>query len=83
MIKIELEKNSSDQQEVTTNATSKQIHSFLPYAGKPGNNIIWKMRRQLNEHLNDDVKVMIRIKELNFRQGFKSKIKRNLNIEMT
>ena len=83
MIKIELEKNSSDQQEVTTNATSKQIQLVLPYAGKPGNNIIWKMRRQLDEHLNDDVKVMIRIKELNFRQGFKSKIKRNLNIEMT
>ena len=83
MIKIELEKNSSDQQEVTTNATSKQIQLVLPYAGKPGNNIIWKMRRQLNEHLNDDVKVMIRIKELNVRQGFKSKIKRNLNIEMT
>ena len=80
MIKIELEKNSSDQQEVTTNATSKQIQLVLRYAGKPGNNIIWKMRRQ---HLNDDVKVMIRIKKLNFRQGFKSKIKRNLNIEMT
>ena len=83
MIKIELEKNSSDQQEVTTNATSKQIQLVLPYAGNPGNNIIWKMKRQLNEHLNDDVKVMIRIKELNVRQGFKSKIKRNLNIEMT
>ena len=83
MIKIELEKNSSDQQEVTTNATSKQIQLVLPYAGNPGNNIIWKMKRQLNEHLNDDVKVMIRIKELNVRQGFKSKIKRNLNIEKT
>ena len=83
MIKIELEKNSSDQQEVTTNATSKQIQLVLPYAGNPGNNIIWKMKRQLNEHLNDDVKVMIRIKELNVRQGFKSKIKRNLNIKKT
>ena len=40
IIKIELEKNSSDQQEVTTNATSKQIQLVLPYAGKPGNNII-------------------------------------------
>ena len=83
MIKIELEKNSSDQQEVTTNGTSKQIQLVLPYAGNPGYNIIWKMKRQLNEHLNDDVKVMIRIKELNVRQGFKSKIKRNLNIEKT
>ena len=59
MIKIELEKNSSDQQEVTTNATSKQIQLVLPYAGKRGNNIIRKMRRQLNKHLKDDVKVMI------------------------
>ena len=58
MIKIELEKNS-DQQEVTTNATSKQIQLVLPYAGKRGNNIIRKMRRQLNKHLKDDVKVMI------------------------
>ena len=59
MIKIELEKNSSDQQEVTTNATSKQIPLVLPYAGKRGNNIMGKMRRQLNKHLKDDVKVMI------------------------
>ena len=59
MIKMELEKNSSDQQEVTTNATSKQIQLVLPYAGKRGNNIIRKMRRQLNKHLKDDVKVMI------------------------
>ena len=59
MIKIELEKNSSDQQEVTTNATSKQIQLVLPYAGKRGNNIIRKIRRQLNKHLKDDVKVMI------------------------
>ena len=34
MIKIELEKNSSDQQEVTINATSKQL--VLPYTGKRG-----------------------------------------------
>ena len=59
MIKIELGKNSSDQQEVTTNATSKQIQLVLPYAGKCGNNIIRKMRRQLNKHLKDDVKAMI------------------------
>ena len=59
IIKIELEKNSSDQQEVTTNATSKQIQLVLPYAGKRGNNIIRKMNRQLNKHLKDDVKVMI------------------------
>ena len=58
-VKIELEKNSSDQQEVTTNATSKQIQLVLPYAGKRGNNIIRKIRRQLNKHLKDDVKVMI------------------------
>ena len=31
MIKIELEKNSSDQQEVTTYATNKQIQFVLPY----------------------------------------------------
>ena len=59
MIKIELERNSSDQQEVTTNATSKQIQLVLPYAGKRGNNIIGKMRRQLNKYLKDDVKVTI------------------------
>ena len=59
IIKIELEKNSSDQQEVTTNATSKQIQLVLPYAGKRGNNIIRKMNRQLNKHLKNDVKVMI------------------------
>ena len=59
IIKIELEKNSSDQQEVTTNATSKQIQLVLPYAGKPGNNIIWKMNRQLHKNLKDDVKVKI------------------------
>ena len=58
MIKIELEKNS-DQQEVTTNATSKQIQLVLRYAGKCGNNIIQKMSRQLNKHLKYDVKVMI------------------------
>ena len=50
MIKIEPEKNSSDQQEVTTNAKSKQKQLVLPYAGKYGNNIIRKMRRQLNKH---------------------------------
>ena len=59
MIKIELEKNSSDQQEVTTYATNKQIQFVLPYAGKRGNNIIQKMSRQLNKNLKDDVKVMI------------------------
>ena len=59
IIKIELEKNSSDWQDVTTNATSKQIRLVLPYTGKPGNNIIWKMNRQLHKHLKDDVKVKI------------------------
>ena len=38
---------------------SKQIQLVLPYAGKRGNNIIWKMRRQLNKHLKDDVKVIL------------------------
>ena len=50
IIKIELEKNSSDQQEVTTNAKSKQKQLVLPYPGKYGNNIIRKMKRQLNKH---------------------------------
>ena len=59
IIKIELEKNSGDQQEVTTNATNKQIQLVLPHAGKRGYNIIRKMNRQLNKHLKDDVKVMI------------------------
>ena len=63
MIKIKLEKNSSDQQEVTTNTTSKQIQLVLPYAGKRGNNIIRKMSRQLNKHLKDDVNVMITYQE--------------------
>ena len=81
IIKTELE-NSSDQQ-VTTNATSKQIQIVLPYAGKRGNNIIRKMSRQLNKHLKDDVSVMITYQGTNFHQGFKSKIKQNLNIEMT
>ena len=58
MIKIELEKNS-DQQQVTTNATSKQVQLVLSYAGKHGNNIIRKMSRQLNKHSKDDIKVMI------------------------
>ena len=31
--KTELEKNSSDQQEITTNAASKQIQLFLSCAG--------------------------------------------------
>ena len=45
MIKIELEKNNSDQQEVTTYARSKQIQIVLLYAGKSGNNIIQKMSK--------------------------------------
>ena len=45
MIKIELEENSSDQQEVTTYARSKQIQIVLLYAGKSGNNIIQKMSK--------------------------------------
>ena len=36
IIKIELEKNTSDQQEVTTNAASKQIQLCLPYAVNAG-----------------------------------------------
>ena len=72
MIKIELEKNS-DQQEVTTNATSKQIQLVLPYAGKRGNNIIRKMRRQLNKHLKDDVKVMITYQRTNLSSRFQVK----------
>ena len=59
MIKIELEENSSDQQEVTTYARSKQIQIVLPYAGKSDNNIIQKMSKKLNKHLKDDIKVMI------------------------
>ena len=58
MMKIELEKNSDQQQEVTTNATSKQVQLVLPYTGKRGNNIR-KMIRRLNKHLKDDIKVMI------------------------
>ena len=58
IIKIELEKDSSDQQEVTSNAASKQKQLVLPYAGKCGSDIIWKMNRQLHKHLKDDVKVM-------------------------
>ena len=57
--KIELVKNSSDQQEVTTNTKSRKIQLVLPYAGKRGNSIIPKMNRQLHKHLKDDVKVMI------------------------
>ena len=56
IIKIELEKNSNDQQEVTTNATSKQIQLVLAYTGKRGNNIIWKINRHKDLK---DVKVMI------------------------
>ena len=82
MIKIELERNSSDQQEVTTNATSKQIQLVLPHAGKRGSNIIWKMTRQLNKHLKDDVKVLTTYQGTKLSR-FKSKIKQNLNIEMT
>ena len=47
IIKIEPEKNSSDQEEVITNAASKQIQLVLPYTGKRGNNIIRKINRQL------------------------------------
>ena len=59
IIKIELEKNSSDQQEVTTNATSKRLQLVLPYAGKCGNKTMRKMNTQLHKHLKDNVKVMI------------------------
>ena len=58
IIKIELEKDSSDQQKVTSNAASKQIQLVLPYADKCGSDIIWKMNRQLHKHLKDYVKVM-------------------------
>ena len=73
LLKIELEKDSSDQQEVTTNVTSKQIQLVLPYAGKRGNNIIWKMRRQLNKRLKDDVKVMITYQKTNLSSTFQVK----------
>ena len=73
MIKIELEKNSSDQQEVTMNATSKQIQLVLPYTGKRGNNIIQKMRRKLNKHLKDDVKVMIMYQRTKLSSRFQVK----------
>ena len=58
IIKIELEKTSSDQQEVPTNATSKQMQLVLPYAGKRSDNIR-TINRQLRKHLKDDVKVMM------------------------
>ena len=48
IIKTEPEKNGSDyQEEVITNATSKQIQLVPPYTGKRGNNIIRKINRQL------------------------------------
>ena len=72
MIKIELEKNS-DQQEVTTNATSKQIQLVLRYAGTCGNNIIQKMSRQLNKHLKYDVKVMIKYQGTKLSSRFEVK----------
>ena len=59
IIKTEPEKNSSDQQEDTTNAASKQIRLVLPYAFKRDNDIIRKMNRELRKHLKDHVKVMI------------------------
>ena len=59
IIKIELEQNGSDEQEVTTNAVSKQIQLVLPDAGKRDNNIIRKMNRQLNKNLKDYAKTMI------------------------
>ena len=71
--KTELEKNSSDKQEVTTNATSKQIQLVLPYAGKRGNNIIRKMNRQLNKHLKDNIKVMIRYQATKLSSKFEVK----------
>ena len=73
IIKIELEKNSSDQQEVTTNAKSKQIQLALPYTGKRGNNIIRKMNRQLNKHLKDDIKVIIRYQATKLSSRFEVK----------
>ena len=57
IIKIDLKKNSSDQEEVTTNATGKQIQLALLYAGKHGNDIIRKRNRQLHKRLKDDVKL--------------------------
>ena len=59
IIKIELGKNSSDQQEVTTKSANKQIQLVLPYTGKRGNDIIQRMNRQLHKHFKDYVKVMI------------------------
>ena len=78
MIKIDLEKNSSDQQEVTTTARRKQIQLVLSYAGKHGNNIIRNMRRQLNKHLKDDVKVMIMYQRNKLSSRFQVKDQTNL-----
>ena len=58
-LKIELKQNSSYQQELTINATSKQIQLVLRYIDKGGNNLVRKMNRQLLKHLKDYVKVMI------------------------
>ena len=59
IIKVKLEKNNRNQQEVTSNAVNKQIQIVLLYPCKNSNDIIRKMNRQLNENLKDDVKVTI------------------------
>ena len=85
IIKIELEKkNSSDEEEVTTNAASKLIELVLvvPYTDKRGNDIKRKMNGELHKHLQDDVKVMITYQGTKLSSRFKSKIKQNLNIGM-
>ena len=83
--KIELEKNSTDQQEVTTNATNKQIQFILPCIGKRGNNIIRKMNRKLNKHLKVDVKVMITYQgtKLSSRFQFKEPTKFEHRIDLS
>ena len=73
IIKIELEKDSSDQQEVTSNAASKLIQLVLPYAGKRGSDIIRKMNRQLHKHLKDDVKVMTMYQGIKLSSRFQVK----------
>ena len=71
--KIELEKNSNDEQDVTSNSTRKQIQLVLPYVSKRGNNITRKMNRELHKHLKDDVKVMITYQGTKLSSWFQDK----------
>ena len=78
IIKIELEKNCSDQQEIATKVASKQIQLILPYGGKCGNDIIQKMNRQLHKHLKGDVKVMITCQGTKLSSRFQVKVQTKL-----